>query len=504
MKFSKPFYKELASVFAIAYILVLFCIYPFYMKEGYVDISLYKFYFYMYVSLGEAIILSLFFLINVFSSKSLEIKPNKIVTASLIYLAFTVVSFIFAPNKEDSFFGEKGWNMGFVTLSLMCVLVLLISLCMDFEYYIVYGIIASSVLINLLCIFDRFSFYIIPLEIRDPSFVSTLGNINWFTGYLCIAMPISAFFCLHAMESQKPTWIKILLTISTLISFMAGFAQGSDSVLLLYAAMFAGLFFLCGKKCLRLDSFFFLLGLCSLSSQIIYLIRLIIPEKYNYETKGVCSILSGNAMLSIVFLISVVLFLLFRLKKLEMYEKHIYRAGWILALSAVIFVLIIGLLKTNTSLITGFNNSLFYFDTRFGQGRGQAYRTAVLCFREMNWWQKLIGVGPDGFSSYAYSIPYIKNELIMHWPTDKLTNAHSSILTLLVNQGILGMSSYYYLMIRTIKECLAKRKEPVMLAIALCTFSFCIHNLISFDQVLNTTFEFALIAIAASFEKAER
>ena len=47
------------NLFTTAYLLLIFCIYPFYMKEGYVDIWESKYHFFLYSSLAALLILAI-------------------------------------------------------------------------------------------------------------------------------------------------------------------------------------------------------------------------------------------------------------------------------------------------------------------------------------------------------------------------------------------------------------------------------------------------------------
>ena len=51
--------KKAGNLFTTAYLLLIFGVYPFYMKEGYVDIGKAKYHFFLYSSLAAVGILSL-------------------------------------------------------------------------------------------------------------------------------------------------------------------------------------------------------------------------------------------------------------------------------------------------------------------------------------------------------------------------------------------------------------------------------------------------------------
>ena len=97
---------------------------------------------------------------------------------------------------------------------------------------------AASGAVFLLGILDRFSFYLIPLKIRQPGFISTLGNINWFCGYLSVLAPLGICPLIFSEQSASPSLKKRLVySVYTVLAFTAGFCQGSDSILLFWAAL---------------------------------------------------------------------------------------------------------------------------------------------------------------------------------------------------------------------------------------------------------------------------
>ena len=56
--------KKTANLLVTAYLLLLFVVYPFYMKEGYVEIGRAKYSFWIRISLSTAAVLLLFFVIR--------------------------------------------------------------------------------------------------------------------------------------------------------------------------------------------------------------------------------------------------------------------------------------------------------------------------------------------------------------------------------------------------------------------------------------------------------
>lgn len=181
--------KKTANLLVTAYLLLLFVAYPFYMKEGYVEIGRAKYSFWIRISLSTAAVLLLFFVIRLIrelKEKSLQFQATDI--SILVFAGTLLLTLALAVDRKEALFGTEGWNMGFALYGVLCLLYLMIRLLWKPDKWIIYLALLASGGIYLLGILDRFSIYFIPLEIRNPGFLSTLGNINWFTGYLVILL----------------------------------------------------------------------------------------------------------------------------------------------------------------------------------------------------------------------------------------------------------------------------------------------------------------------------
>jgi len=508
MKFLKPSYKgitpkTLTSFIAFVYLLLMFVVYPFYMKEGYVNIGEHKFKFFLYSSLGAVLLLLLTGFVELIKTLNQACFTDIVV----IFFALSgILSYFFSDYRDTAFLGSDGWFLGLVFILTVCMIYLLVSRLWEFDIFIIYLGIFSAAIVYILGILDRFSLYIIPLSIRDPSFISTLGNINWFMGYYSVFTPLGLFMFLFEMNNKDSNLIKrYLLGLFAFIAFLAGFAQGSESVFLVFIAILNIGIFLIWKKYIDIRSMAMVIIMWGLSAQCIRLIRMTAPELYNYDSAGMCDYLTSNNITAVVSILGILLYLVLCRYESNNSDGHrkILLVVPALEILGLVFIIIIGILKTKTNIISGFNNSLFYFDLRFGSGRGAAYKVTFEAIKTFGIKEYLIGTGPDCFSKYLYGNPDIKNMLLNIWPSDTLTNAHNEPLTMFVNQGIIGVTVYYSVficfLVKTVKRC----TNPVVMCINAVIFTYLVHNLISFTQVLSTPYIFILMGIARAYEMRE-
>ncbi|MCM1136791.1 MAG: O-antigen ligase family protein, partial [Clostridium sp.] len=496
------------NLFATAYLLLMFGVYPFYMKQGYVNIGEAKYRFFIYCSLAAAGILGViggFCCIQILRRRVKRREPYLIRWEKLsitdmfviLYATELFVSYVLSDYKKEALWGTEGWHIGLAALLVLCSLYFFISRFWDGKAYVWYVSMAASGAVFLLGILDRFSVYLIPLEIRQPAFISTLGNINWFCGYLSAVAPVGVCLFLYAgdgvngdacacsLQSMHDSseesakfqlkWKRLLAGIYVIIAFTAGFCQGSSSIFLFFGALFYILLWIAVKKREWLQDYFLLVFLWGMSAQLVRVLRLWQPGRFNYDTDNLCGTLTDSNFTLFVGLAALVCFLLLNTKKFrqketgKFVEKVVHRlmagilaAGVFLWLALSLFYtragdlslaqdnfltqdsfLAQGSFPTQNSFFTQSSffaqDSLFLFDKDWGNGRGAALQAGFEMYRKMTPVQKLFGVGPDCFSVYAYSLPEVAQELRSSFGNDRLTNAHNELLTSLVNIGAAGV-----------------------------------------------------------------
>lgn len=495
--------KKTANLLVTAYLLLLFVVYPFYMKEGYVEIGKAKYSFWIRISLSAAAVLLLFFVIRL--TRELKEKSLHLRTTDVSVLAFAgtlFLTFVLAVDRKEALFGTEGWNMGFVLYGILCLLYLMVQLLWKPDKWILYLALFASGVIFLLGILDRFSIYLIPLEIRNPGFLSTLGNINWFTGYLVIFTAVSASLFLLSEEKAMTVFSAII----TLLGFAAGFGQGSSSVFLFFAGLFLTLLWIASYEKRRMPRLMILWGMWCLPAQIIRLMRMLIPDGYQYDTENLCGDFTGGNLT--IFLLVIGGLLLGGVSILVKRKEHgrwIRRGlgifGGILAAFVAVVMLYSYFCVSKGMELPEFYDRLPWGDDSWGNGRGMTYRAAMMILTQMTPLQKLVGVGQDCFSAYAYSIPQVADELWQYFGNDRLTNAHNEILTMLVNHGMIGTISYLSIFITYVYKTVKQSQNPYSISIAVAVICYLVHNMVSFANVLNLPFLIILLAMGTKWCK---
>ena len=505
--------KKAGNLFTTAYLLLIFGAYPLYMKQGYVDIGKAKYQFFIYCSLAA---LGIFALIGVIYGGQVICRRIRQKEAYLInwdgmsvtdvfvmlYATEIFVSYAFSDYRKEALWGTEGWYIGLVLLLTLCGLYLFVSRFWGGEKNVWYVALAASGMVFLLGILDRFSIYLLPIEIRDPVFISTLGNINWFCGYLSVLAPIG--ICLFLFQERG----KVLHGVYTVIAFMAGFCQGGSSVFLFFGALFFILLWIAVKKKEWIRDYFLLIFLWGLSAQLVRMIRMFVADGYNYDMDNLCGYLTSS---NITLLIGAValggyFFLRFMWKGSidERKQRNIHRIMSLLLGGGILLWLVLTGVNTWIGIPGLENKDGFLLNRKWGNGRGAAIYSGLQMYGQMPVFQKLFGIGPDCFSAYAYSLPEVAGDLRDYFGANRLTNAHNEFLTALVNTGILGVSFFAGIFISFGRKCMKEKEQNAEFYFyAVCIACYFVHNVVSFAQVLNLPFLFLILGMGEAKRRSQ-
>lgn len=504
--------KKAGNLFTTAYLLLIFGVYPFYMKQGYVDIGKAKYHFFIYSSLAAAGIFALisFFLAAQNIGKWLKkrrmhlIDWDKLSVVDLFVMMYATeifISYAFSDFRKEALWGTEGWYMGFVLKLTLCALYFFISRLWDGSRIVWYTAIAASGIVFIFGILDRFSIYLIPLEIRQSEFISTLGNINWYSGYLSVLAPVGISIFLFQNEN---IYRKLFYAIYTTVSFMAGLSQGGDSIFLFFAALFFMLLWISIEKEAWFRNYFLLIFLWGLSAQVVRLMRLLMPDHYNYDTNNLCAYATGSNITLVVGIFGLLAYAALSWKKekliLNEHIKKIVRKTMIvLLLGGMALWFFVSGINTFTGVFGLEQKSFLLLNENWGNGRGAAFSIAFDGFKQLPVLHKIIGVGPDCFSAYVYGLPDVAVKLREAFGNSRLTNAHNELLTCLINEGILGVCLFLGIVVFFVKKCMKKGTENyVFYALAACMICYLCHNMVSFEQVLNLPFLFLLMGMGGA------
>lgn len=467
---------------------------------------------------------------------------------AVCYIAALCISYLLTDYPEFAKMGADGWNMGFWSQILFLFFFLLLEriLTTGMAKAGIGMMLSASTVVFLLGLLNRYGVNPLHMESSGPGFISTIGNINWYCGYWSVLFPVCCGIFLFREKvlpgsrsaQQAPVSVlyrvlPVLSGIAVVIGFATGVSQGSDSGLLVLAAMTLILGCFAGKEKEGLRHFIELLLLFCVSLTGLFALQHLFPERNKYQTAGYLFLTEKPWGLIFGVLLLCLYFFLFIRKNncangwTKTVENHCdnkltgtadrgivwtYRAWQILTgLSAAALVLYIGLLTFNTThpgVIPALDgNALFTFNTSWGSSRGATWSIGIHTFLAQNFGHRLFGVGPDSMAAYLYQSDNstLLAEVRATFGDKRLTNAHGEWITVLVNTGLMGLLSFAAMIISAVGTLFSRKQKTLAKACGLAVLCYTLHNIFSFEQMMNISQMYLVMGIGmAMAQKEER
>ncbi len=490
------------------YLLAMTVVLPLYMKNGYDGLGEAKSVLYKNMSL--LVLIGLVFALAFSEQKRLEIGKWSVTDIFVALLgAESFLSMLFSIDRGTAFWGIDGWRMGFLPQMIMVIYYFLYSRIRIFRKNGLFLFSLGGIPVFVMTLLTRFSLVSFG-GLYENSFISTIGNINWYSGYLSVFLTAAAMqFLLE--EDKRLLWP---VGISVYLGFAGAASQGSAGGLLVTGLIFLIAFCIGFTDKRRLERAALLILLFGAGSQTVRFFRVLgggvgYYNRYYYydETASGNFLTVGNTTLY-VLVAGMLVFLLvhfgIRTEKTMGLIRRVGRLLPILIAAAAGAVAVLGIINTATggSVPLIGQRSLFTFDENWGSGRGTAWIVALKTFAAQNPIRQLIGVGQDCFSYACYSIGEVAALLEEHFGSGVLRNAHNALLTILVNQGILGAAAYVGVFGTALWRFVrAGKRKPYLYAIAGVLLVYVLHNCISFQQVTSTPYAFLLLALGEELKR---
>ncbi len=505
------------------YLILIIAVMPFYNEEGYAHIGTDKATFFRAVSVnGAKVILPLLavWLIlmaveKIQKKEKFQVKLSVTDGFALLYVFSLILSYLCSDYKTDALWGALGWYMGFVPQMILLAIYFLVSRFWTPRKWIFGLFLPISAVVFLLGILNRFDIYPIDMKIERSGFISTIGNMNWYCGYL-VSIFFAGYYLLWVSEKsqrERRYLRQILLYLYVVIGFSSLVTQGSMSGLLALAAVLVVTFCLSAQNQRRMQMFGMLMLTLSAGCLIMLLLRICLPERFNYAESATDLFTYSILPLSMMAVALVFYGLMIYVGKKEKYPakamKVVAKALGILC--PILLGTVIGMIIVNTkhpgSLGALSENSLFTFNATWGSDRGGTWTIGIRCFGEQSFLHKMIGVGPDCMSAYLYNggSESLVEAARTQFGELTLTNAHCEWLTILVNTGILGLVGFAGMMVSAIVRFLKagmetlKKESLIAGACGLCLLAYTVNNSFSFQQSMGVATIFVILGMGERF-----
>lgn len=421
-------------------------------------------------------------------------REHIVVTAVCLYGACAVVSALCSPYGSTAWTGEKEWYMGAVTICLMVGGFWLAANYGGQCSRILYLGEAASVTVALIGLLQKLGYdplgllkgYVVG-DWEYTHMLTTLGNNNWLSGYYSVMFPLSLALFLQAVEEERRGRSMLLGVSNTLVVILL-FLQGSDGGVMVASVALWMCFWSSRKKTKLWEALLFLLtGAC---------VGMLLWGK-GMQSLGTFDILlqdgiakrlaawQGWLLLAAVCLLFCGMHHVLPDKKKRMLRTGLLYGSLVLAAGAAIWYI----LKQQGSNFA-----------EWGNRRGRLWQMAWQGFCQGDLRQKLLGAGPDCFAGYLGQV--LPGGTVLfdkgYFAGSIFTNAHNEWFTTLINMGVLGVVAYAAVFFTAFRKYRGNFMTNMLL------FTYGMHSLISFWQVLNAPLFFLLLGICEAGQGQEK
>ena len=340
----------------------------------------------------------------------------------LIIGLWSLFSSFMSISPELSLTGSRGWKVGSIMTVVLILTTIIVSGNLQFHSYMLLPIMAVNIFINALAVIQSAGINVFGLQnglIKEQYYVymTTIGNSNSYSGYLCLLLPL--FW--GAFLSCKERATELLYGLFAAVGFMGLIMAESDSS---YAGIGICLLFMLlfvfgsddhAEQYLKRSSVLLVLyGGCLLFVRYFPMFEAKRAEFAGLSWKMLCSPVP-EILISCGILLYLLAGRLIQSKK----ERCL-----LIALEALIIVTICGFA---VNLVMNFNDG-------WGNGRGEIWRISWEYFCKLPLRYKITGIGPEMvFQAFIAHLAETGSNVV---------TAHSDIMQVLLTQGIVGFVLY--------------------------------------------------------------
>ncbi len=452
------------------YIFIIIILFPLLVdKTGFFRILECKYRYFVSISTTYIIITTIIFIYNLIKKKEKPKKLTIIQQLSLIFLLINIISCFISPffTKYNLFEGV-GRKEGLITSALYILTFFYVSYFGKFKKrYILYFSI-SSVLLSTIGIlqfigFNPLNMYQEGIGTHNVSFLTTIGNIDFISALYTILLTIS--FCAYIFNEDNKKYENIIHLLSILLgSFIIDIIDVSSGKLAFAITIVLILPFIYNNN-QRLARFLRCISLILLG----IVTNIIINVEYHYDLGRLGFYPQFNLIVILYLIIITVLFFLAKYLDKYKYElkNNIKKYYKTLILFSLFIAFIIFIIPFKNGFLYEIHELLhFNFDDDFGTYRIFLWKRTIPLIKDF----PLLGSGPDTFS--LRFMPRYTEDIMKIGPLTINDTAANIYLTMLVNLGIIGTTSYLAFLFKQIEIGIKKlNKYSRILLISIICYS---------------------------------
>lgn len=495
----------------LGYLLVMFGVFPVFCTDGFFNIRHDRYYFFLAISglLLTSLGLAWLFDLPEHRSESLALRTAKAKTAGpwyrrltstdwgmLGFLVCCIGSTALSPYRMDALLGTAGRNNG---LLLMAVYVGVYFAVSRFRkdspvIWVVFGAVSSFV--SLVAVLNFF--HLDPLNMLAPlmeqdklRFISTIGNRNFLSAYLCLTVPLLAVL---SVEAKLPV-LRYLSLAAAGLGFAAMMAADSDSGFLGLGVFVALYLIRYAREPEQLKRFFLALTMMLLCGKLLALVP---GEHKNMGSLQQFFVYSPGSLCLLVFLAAETGLMWWLHKKNPQgkfpLSMQLIPAAVLALATLALLGLFVYLNFVDPSAALESQWDLLHISDTWGTNRGFIWKKTLDIFLNFSPKEMLLGLGPDTFY-YAFE-PHF--EALSQLGDSSTNAAHNEYLNHLITLGVAGLTTWLWVLGTAVLRGVRRLKaDPMVAAVLASVICSAVQATVNIAQPITTPLFIILLALCA-------
>lgn len=496
-------YLSVAKPITHAFISLILFLLPLVMTNGYYNITETKLITFYMISGGYLLVQFFVFISFVLNKgkdfwKSLSFKFNFLDIAFISFGASYVLSGILSSyGPKDVLFGIGSRYQGVVTIIVYVLLYFVLTRTFSFSVNCLVWAGAGFSIVSVIAILngvsvDPLGFYSELSDKNQGMFISTIGNINFYSAYYNNLLPLLVVGFCKAIDKKALIIFGLFLVIGSVgMVFTA-----SESFLLgfIISMLLILVFVMTDVKALKR----FLISCCLFLTTITIYTKLyhsgIAKNIFNFKPSGLMLIVSKPVVISALIIVCAVIFIIANTKTALL---PLIKKAYCVILVVFFTLGIGGIVLVNTSfknIDLGALNEYLRFSDEWGSNRGRNWIFCIKEFTNAPLVSKFFGFGPETYHHLTAKTNFYENK--------SLDQVHNEYLHYLISVGVFGLVSYLCIVFDTIKKCVKNIGEnAVAIGILSALVAYWIQAVVNIAQPFTTPIMFIFITILSGMLK---
>lgn len=404
--------------------------------------------------------------------------------AFMCFFFFVLVAGILSEYRNDVWIGAAARYQGVLTILLYTLMYFAVSrnlqkpnaflLCavVVFSVVCLFGV-CNCFDIDLLGLHDRLS------DRQKGAYISTIGNINFYSSYLCLLLPL--VLCGFIQATNKTS--RIIYTVSLLIGSFGIMVTASESFALGLSVAVAVIPLFLKDDTKKLKRYLVGIVMVILSSQL-YMLLYNRAEVRHVPLSEALQLFTNPYVAAVLTAVCAVVYILLCVCP-KIIKKGIFVYAFLLC-AAVIAICVCFVLSNTKGL--GSLDAYFRITDEWGSKRGEIWKQCLTLFKGFSLKEKLFGIGPEALQRISDGSAVFAGKV--------LDQAHNEYLQYLLTTGICGFVAYLSIPV-TITFTVAKYLRRNTLAVGLFAglAAYWLQATVNIAQPFTTPLMYGYIAI---------